>query len=350
MNSPLRTEIPPIETADLVRGLEATLGDHFGSPQPIVQLIRRPSPYQSSFPLEELDVELAGGAWLALMFKDLSWSRVSPAVQLVKRAGAYDPRREIASYRCVLQPMEAGAPKFYGAWIDVEAGRYWLFLERVVGRELYQVGELELWQEAARWLARFHPRAGEIACSPGLGVEAPWRQYDREFYWRWMRRAVRFSSMNDAAAPGQVELLAAVADRYQAVVAELLTMPITFIHGEFYASNVMVRDAPTQSRLCPIDWEMAALGPGLIDLAALTAGAWSEADRASIALAYYAEWPEAQRARCSVDCFRRDLDLCRLHLAIQWLGWSPRWDPPADHRFDWLSDLQHTVERLGGIL
>jgi aminoglycoside phosphotransferase (APT) family kinase protein len=49
--------------------------------------------------------------------------------------------------------------------------------------------------------------------------------------------------------------------------------------------------------VCPVDWEMAAVGPGLVDLAALSAGGWTAPEREALALAYYAalvpceNWP-----------------------------------------------------------
>ena len=33
-----------------------------------------------------------------------------------------------------------------------------------------------------------------------------------------------------------------------------------------------------------------------------------------------------------------DLARCRLHLALQWLGWSPDWRPPPEHAHDWLGE------------
>jgi len=52
------------------------------------------------------------------------------------------------------------------------------------------------------------------------------------------------------------------------VFAPLLTSPPTLIHGEFYAKTVLVR----RGKLFMVDWESAAIGPGEVDLAALTEG------------------------------------------------------------------------------
>jgi hypothetical protein len=57
---------------ELWSALETSLGTYFGDPCPLARLHRRPSVYRSSYPLEELDVELGSGRVLRLVFKDLS--------------------------------------------------------------------------------------------------------------------------------------------------------------------------------------------------------------------------------------------------------------------------------------
>ena len=54
----------------------------------------------------------------------------------------------------------------------------------------------------------------------------------------------------------------------------LLALPVGFIHGELYPSNVLVGERT--GRICAVDWEMAGIGPLLLDLAALTSGAWTQ--------------------------------------------------------------------------
>jgi thiamine kinase-like enzyme len=110
----------------------------------------------------------------------------------------------------------------------------------------------------------------------------------------------------------------------------LLNLPVTFIHGEFYASNVMVDG----DRIRPIDWETAAVGPAMMDLAALCAGKLDDGQRDEI-----------------IDAYGRDnadgLDECRLQLAIQWLGWSKDWTPPKDQQQDWLAEAMSLAGKLG---
>ena len=51
----------------------------------------------------------------------------------------HDPEREPAVYAKLLPQAPPGPPRCFGAL--AEPGRHWLFLERVEGRELFQVGE-----------------------------------------------------------------------------------------------------------------------------------------------------------------------------------------------------------------
>jgi thiamine kinase-like enzyme len=94
------------------------------------------------------------------------------------------------------------------------------------------------------------------------------------------------------------------------------------------------------ARVAPVDWELAAAGPGLTDLAALVSG-WPRADREAL-LAAYAGEPDLP------PCTARDLDFARLQIAIQWLGWAPpEWEPPEGQRHDWLAEAVELAAELG---
>lgn len=300
------------------------------------QIRRRPSAYRTSFPLEELDVRLEDGTELQLIFKDLAWSALDDKARLAKPDFLYDPWREPAVYASVLAPPGLG-PRYYGASIDAATDRYWLFIERVDGRELYQVGDLELWRAVAKWLGEMHASLAvdlERSAEHGRLIE-----YDEAYYRRWIERAEEF-----AATPGQPrsrsEAVAWIADRYDPVVEGLLDLPKTVIHGELYASNVLVAGEASAPRVCPVDWELAAVGPGLIDLAALVSGGWAEEDRKAIVSAY-------RSAAATLTFSQEHLDLARLHLAVQWLGWAPpSWTPPEGQRHDWLREARELAEGL----
>jgi thiamine kinase-like enzyme len=302
-------------------------------------LERRPSPFRSSFVLEELDVRLEDGTRLQLVLKRLEWAALLEAARDAKPVFLQEPMREIQVYRNILAGFRLGTAICYGAVIDPKIDRYWLFLEKVPGTELYQLGDFSAWQQAARWLAGLHSRF--FGRAENLMRMAPLLRHDADFYRRWLERAREFSrsrTMTDSARQ-QIEWLAR---RYDRVIDRLTALPVTLIHGEFYASNILIQEAPPY-RVCPIDWEMAAVGPGLMDLAALTAGNWNAQERTALAEAYRSRL--AGRAGPGHD-FLVLLDHCRLQTAIQWLGWSPDWSPPPQQAQDWLRVALELAERL----
>ena len=308
----------------------------------IARLERAPSRYASSYPLEELKVWLDGGQVLELMMKNVGRDSLSQDAQLAKPVFLRNPRREIKAYLEIVPRVENGPPKFHGAEVDETAGRFLIFIEKVPGVELFQVGDLEMWQAVARWLARFHlaTEAAVVSAPPEL------IRYDSDWYRTWARRALEFARELTPAARNVLE-------NYDPFVERLLSLPRCCIHGEFYASNVLVHRHETSTRVAPVDWEMAAVGPGLVDLAALVAGKWTDFKRTAIALSYFDERKKAMAARSGEGDRLNDstslmwlLDHARLHLAIQWLGWSDRWLPPAEHRHDWMREMIELADRI----
>ncbi len=346
---------PAVETlalnpsaADLRAALEQALSRHFGVPCRVARLERRPSAYRTSFAIEELDVWLENGMRAALMLKDLSRRALAMSARRAKPAFLFDPLREIATYRAILGPNGVSAPTYFGSVVDRRRGRYWLFLERVAGLELYQIGDLAVWQQVARWLASMHARFPPQASPPVLARSAPLLLYDGDFYRRWARRALGYVRRAQPPQPPHVlRGMARLAGGYDRVVDRLLALPATFLHGEFYASNVLVQETAQGLRVCPVDWEMAAVGPGLIDLAALTSGTWSEEERRTLAMAYYDALPATLEWLPSPEVFWSALDYCRLHLAVQWVGWSQEWSPPPEHAHDWLGEALGLAEKVG---
>jgi Ser/Thr protein kinase RdoA (MazF antagonist) len=304
-----------VTDAELADALERTLGR-----RPL-GLARRPHAYRTSYATEELELELGNGEPpLRLLLKDVSESpRVKPRF-------LHDPLREIEVYAGPLA-QEDGPPRSYGSVVDPEHDRYALLLELVDGRELFQVGELELWQDAARWLAGFHGR--NIA-----PVAARLIRWDEAYLRDWLDRAQRFTGAPE---------LAPVAAGHERVLERLRAVPPVLAHGEFYASNVLIRNG--SHAVSPVDWEMASLAPGLVDLAALSTG-WSGDERAAIEEAYRDALAPSLREPVEAAGFDAAVACCRLQLALQWLGWSEGWQPPADREHDWLAEALEAWERI----
>ncbi len=344
-----RLEIQPlVESAALRRELTDQLSHYFGRQLEIVRLDRRVSEYCSSFIIEELDVTLDDGTSLDLIFKDLSQSALMKGAGSVKPWFFYDPMREIETYRKILVQHRLGTATCFGACVDRGIDRYWLFLERVPPVLLWQMGEVEAWEKVAAWLAGMHHflvRETEVLESRHI---AHLIKYDRDFYHRWIKRAVAFVSQGDKSVDRTVtESMHWLESRYEPVIERLTSLPVTVIHGEFFASNVMFNETDDGLRVCPVDWEMAAVGPGLVDLAGLTSGGWPQEKKDAMAMAYYRALPSHVTADMDVPTFMADLEYCRLHQAVQWLGWSPSWSPPPEHAQNWLKEALSCAKRLG---
>jgi hypothetical protein len=292
------------------------------------------SSYATSHLTYDLTVTGHDGARRELVWKSLSDRDLLPEARGHRPPFVADPFREPLVYRSLLARDRLGTAECVAHHVDEADGTAWLVLEKVDGRELYQLGDIAQWQQAARWLAAFH----ELEMPP-REVAARLVRCDDGWFAQWPDRA---RASMESASIGDRRLLDTILERYVPMVPALAAMPRTLVHGEFYASNVVVDQAT--GRVCPVDWEMTGIGPPLLDVAALVSGSWTDADRSAIGDAYLHAIPADERP--STERFRADLDLCRLHLCIQWLGWSPGWVPPSEHAADWLTTASQLITRL----
>lgn len=330
-----------VDDDSLRRVLQDCLQQHCDTSCELKSLRRCKSIYSSSFVIEDLVAEFEDGSKLELVFKNLSTDSLLANARGVKPAFLRNPRREIEVYEKILASADLSTAHFYGSVVDEKNGLFWLFLEKVPGQELYLAGEFETWLESARWLARLHLQfEGRAEILP---FEVPLLLYDDQFYRVWPERAQRFL----ASQPGDVQQsLEHLIGQYDRIIGRLMTLPATLMHGEFYASNILTGTGPGGVRICPVDWEMAALGPGLMDLAALISGQWSDAEKAQMVRAYQAALSTGENDPDKLEKLFQDLAYCQLHIAMQWLGWSAQWSPPAEHRQDWINEAFRLVEQL----
>ena len=264
----------------------------------MIEVSRKPYAYGTSHRLDEIVVDRGDGSLMTMLRKDLG-----PAE---KPEFLHDTRRERLAYE-ILGGAGLGTPACY------DSGEDWLLIEKIDGVELWQIGELETWVDVARWLARLHARfADDLPVADSLVM------YDAAYLAVWPERAV-----------WKHPTLAPIVARYPHVIDVLNRESPTLIHGEFYASNILVG----RDRVAPVDWEMAGIGPGVLDLAALLSG-WSDDHRLTIQAGYGVAAAEALAA-------------ARLHIAMQWLGWSPGWTPPPEHARDWLAEAFSAARELG---
>jgi Phosphotransferase enzyme family len=240
-------------------------------------------------------------------------TRQQPAARL---AAIEDPGREPAAYRYALGPLGIGPHCF-------DTGADWVLLERVRAKELWQIGELRVWSEVAGWVGRLHERLAHAKTD-----RIPLVVHDESLFEAWRDRAA------GAGAPP------VVVEAHVRATKQLLAQPRTVIHGDLYPSNLLVDPGPPL-RVWPVDWELIGFGPAVLDLAALTSGAWTPEQRAAMVDAYTNSAEHGVASLCAAS-----LDAARLHLCVQWLGTSPEWTPPPEHAHDWRAealDLAATV-------
>jgi hypothetical protein len=256
--------------------------------------------YETSWPIEAIALARPDGTELSLLLK-----RYETTTRPAGPGWLRDSRREASVYE-MLRARGIDAPKCFGAGDD------WLLLERLAGVPLSEVGEIGSWMAAARFAAVVH---GAYAAAPPAAATLLVR--DEGFFKFWFDRALAHGVPVD----GLRSALGKAIDR-------LARLPVTLIHGELYPLNLVV----DHERVVAVDWEMAGLGPGVIDLASLLCG-WPEQAQAEIAGAYG-----------TVDA--RDLAAAQLVLALQWLGWDTAWNPPLEHRHDWLAEARRAAQLL----
>ena len=298
-------------------------------PPPVQVLARRPSPYASSFPLVELEVTTGDGARLTLVWKDLTPTALLDGARLARGGAAPDPARELRAYE-LLDGAGLGTPQRVAA--VHEPDRAWLFLEAVRGARLEHVGDQDAWKDAARWLARAHR---VLAARADALADPAWPP-------AW-------------TPPPDPAGAASLGPALDAARARVAALPAAIVHGELYATNVLIADDDRRSehpggaqnvghqrRVCALDWETIARGPALLDLAALTAGRWDEPGE-PLAEAYRA----ALAAPPPRDAFLADLDACRMLVAAHWLAAPAGWSPPPEQARDWLADAELIAARMG---
>src|SRR5262249_6760314 len=183
-------------------------------------------------------------------------------------------------------------------------GLIWLFLEFVVGTPL-AYREFDDWVAAAGWLGRLHGHfAGQAERLRACDFLA---RHDADFFWARAQGALGAVS---EGAPPLAARLEGVLDCYGRWVQVMLDQPATLVHGAYKPRHILVDVHARPPRFCPVDWELAAVGSGLYDLAFLAYGFEPPSlDRLLDSYRHQAgahglPLPDRERMRRVVDCFR----------------------------------------------
>ena len=310
---------PDLKT--LTAGLAAVFTEN-GSTGELAAVVDREPREMGTFPSESVTCRFRDGTERHLFCK---YGRSDGHACYGHRGGIV---REIAAYRHVLSGAAVSSARFYGSYVEAGNGAPWLVIEDLDGAErLTKVTQGTPVVLAAKWLASFH--AANEAPAAELGDILA--LYDRAYYDGWIQRTLKFTE-------GRISGLRELSERADRFLDDLLALPVTVIHGEFYPRNILIRGATVY----PVDWESAAIAPPEIDLAALTEGWPADVVEQSVQEYVGRRWGLG----AAPGDLERRLDLARLYLHYRWLGDRPSWTrhPAARPRVDL---LRETAARLG---
>lgn len=308
----------PADASRLVRCLERfAIPRTTGRRARVASVACSPSPSATSYRAEVVSVLLADGVELRFFLKDYGSSRRP------RPAAARRRERELGIYRELLGDAEIGTARYCGAVWDDAAAVHWLLLEFVTGTALRHL-ELRYWLDAARWLGRMQ---GRFAASPALARLAPLLERHDARFFRGRAEGARRSVAR--CSPEHAPRLERVLERYERSIDLLASPEQTLVHGHYEAANVLVGAGPRVARICPVDWELAALGSRFYDLASLCDGFRPPALH-RIWDAYVEAAAEAGLPTPERDRLRRLVDGFRLHRVVAWLaGAAEKRYPPS---------------------
>jgi aminoglycoside phosphotransferase (APT) family kinase protein len=286
---------------------------------------RRPSRASTSYDTEIVTARLAGGGRLDVFLKDFGRTR------LPKEALDHRRERELGVYRELIGDSDVGTARYYGSVWDEDAGRYWLLLELVKGTELRSLG-VEHWIPAAGWLGRLQ---GRFAGSAAVGNPPPFLLRHDAAFFRARGESARRGV--ERIAPTLAARMEKVLEGYERIIGVMAGQAPTLVHGAYRPANILIDRTNGHVRICPTDWELAAVGSGLHDLAFFCDGfeppvldrMWD---------AYCGELEQAGLRAPDRDELRRVVDCFRVYRVISWLA------PAVEKRYS-VDDVERLVAR-----
>ena len=320
------------DPAQLKRAVQDMLSEYLHRPVMVQQLIRSAAPFANRSPAEVLTAKLRGGDKYKLFVKSIGdEERDHPDKQRRDR--------EMLLYSRLFAGRPLPVPSWVGGGWNEAIGRHDLYLEHIDDWDLrYQ--SLEYWYLTADRLGDLHR---ELAQARGDLLATDYLlRFDTAHFIAWAHRA-RASVRLVSPELGR---------RYERVVtnfgkgAELLAaQPPTLVHNDLSAKNVLVDRSAQPARIRFVDWEMAGVGCGLLDLAHLKYGLRGPeearfCDKYFRALQGSDVLPAAGRARMAV------LASCEIHETNVRLWYSPRWSLPQECIEEWVGDTERAIKRI----
>jgi len=285
------------------------------------------------FPFEVLHISLQDGKEMSLFVKQLGSEQADHPDKKCRD-------RESRVYEELLSGDDGlPVPRYYGSRWNDGTQRQELYLEYIADWSLkYQ--DLDVWFPAARRLARLH------AHFAGRAAHLSTRDYllclDTLYFRAWAERAL---SVVAAQSAGLGAVMREVVSCYDRAAEMLAHQPLTLVHNDLAPKNVLADRSQNPVRICFIDWEMAGVGCGLLDLLHLQHGLEPESAQA-MCTAYCSELGGTGLLPSSESALRRLFAACEVHLTLHRIASSPLWRPPLDRLAEWVADARHLMERV----
>ncbi|MBI4419386.1 MAG: phosphotransferase [Gemmatimonadetes bacterium] len=155
----------------------------------------------------------------------------------------------------------------------------------------------------------------------------------------------RVESLVPLLGPAERRLVERALDTYVLSMDRLGALPRSVIHGQLFGHNILLRMHGPERRIMVLDWETAAVGPGLFDLVSLTAGEWTAGERRAMRVAYFEEYQRLSGERLAWGTFCRDLDRVALYHALEWIAWWGRHRDLSPHFARFKKELARILSR-----
>jgi hypothetical protein len=266
-----------------------------------------------------------------------SCSLVLKEPQGATRAGlAGAGRREVGVYAS----LAPGLPILSPALITAAPTGDWLVLEAIRPVRPADRWRAEDYWKAVRGLAALHERfwglRDDLDAFPWLG-----RPLESDFGVHVAAAAqaierIVTSGRPEALAsrPDRVAMLARLTAQADGIIRPLLALPATLLHGDYWPGNIAIA---AQGRQFVIDWQMASVGPGVLDLFTfVTKSQW-----------WFGQLPVDPGE--IVECYRGEL---AERIGATWSEkvWSTLWEHARLWRFlqEWVDLLAATPDAVLG--
>ena len=321
-----------IDEARLRITVEEVFQKALGHSVVVSTLNHEPSSFATLFPADILHVGLQSGEKVSLFLKHLGFEESDhPDKQC--------PDREVRIYEELLGENDLPVVKYYGSRWNEMTKRREVFLEYIDDWNL-KYHELEHWFTAARRLAHFQAYFANQA-EKLLACEFLLR-FDAVYLHQWADRALSAVANQSLDLAAKLEY---VVSNYDRIVEVLTRQPLTLVHNDPSPKNVIADRSSSPARICFIDWEMAGVGCGLLDLVHLKYGLDPVNDQ-KMCEAYCAELDETDLLPSKPQDLDSLFAACELHKTVYRLAHCAIWELPIETVAQWVIEVEQFLSRV----